>query len=1478
MKDRTAYIVFLINLFQSIWNEVVQPVVVRLVSMPLWTNLIDTQRAQIFESRPKLSKTWNAIQKVHENALGTSGGDSAQNLSEKQRKICVPGSFVPIDYERNFLVYLMQDYFARLEAITSSTKDEKVDEHSAKYLERFLELQIDLLNQLPTRRFYRTLFESMHFIVISRASAYAQKPRAKLFCQLLSILHFYERFEIDDFTGDALTDAQMSTLHYSNVQRAQATAFKKFSENLRKFALSNVAAVDTRASLVKYLEPLTDEELYEFCERLMLVWPRGSRKNENLHKELDRERLVDVIVNHLERRTSQLDSINAKSLYPDETLLWDANAVPNSNFTGEAPLALPKLNLQFLTFHDHLLRNFTLFRLESAYEIREDIEDAVKRIQPRLSAVGQTIMKGWARMALPLSHGIQVTHVAKKIVGEAFPEKVFAEIPYFLPARGDTIRGEWDALKVHDIVFVVSIKAKISDTPSTSGHSAQKKNSKNRSAKTSSNADESGADSDKTKKGEKLNFPEEYGIVAVRGAEVVEILDENGKTISDMDIDAAPRTDKSRARSGGVSRTLKVLLDPAQYHHDLYSGENAPKIQKTASILTADEMAPSDTPAMYKTFNVLVRRSSKENNFKAILETIRQLMNSKFVVPRWLSDVFLGYGDPTASTNIEPAKTIDYVDTFLSVDHAKESFPGKDVQIVGEGADSASDAKSGKDNNGKKSSSASKKKGSAAKKSSSAMDEDLKEEEISGENETDLTAQRDLFKASFEDEDVVKIEVYRKYDENSLESSSRMSAGEKTKIKRNPIKFTPTQVEAISSAMNKGLTMVVGPPGTGKTDVAVQIVNNWYHNFKNERTLLVTHSNNALNQIFEKIMVLDVDERHLLRLGHGGGMLETEKDFSKPGRVNYMLQRRIDLLAKVETLAISLDHPPDVAYSVETAKNFFTITVKAKWEKFQHQIAQDIDSSKKSENTIPSRFPFTAYFQSGHSEKIFGAHLSLDDCVVVANRMWDEIVELFSELEECRAFEVLRSSYDRGNYLLTKQAKIVAMTCTHAALKRGELVKLGFKFDNILMEEAAQILEIETFIPMMLQEHVLGDSEPRLKRVVLIGDHNQLPPVVKNMAFQRFSHLDQSLFTRFVRLGVPTITLDSQGRARSTLAALYAWRYANMEKASSNQKKNTTENAKASEKTSKTSKTSEEGKHASQKTGNGEENSEGLKNLSHVLSQKEFQLANAGFAYDYQLIDVPDYQGMGEIEPNPHFIQNLGEAEYVVATYMYMRMLGYPREKISIITSYNGQKHLIRDVIKQRCAWDPRFGNPSKITTVDRFQGQQNDYILFSLVRTKTVGHLRDVRRLVVAMSRARLGLYIFGRKDLFKDCYELTPTFSKLLQRPTQLQLIKGETYGNVSRAADDFGNDKPEISFQVADVVHMGQVVLPSYQSASSSSIDANAMQTGVNDDREDAEKHEDGNDSDSSDDVAAYEDPELENQDDKMDVANEDKKSEE
>jgi len=152
-----------------------------------------------------------------------------------------------------------------------------------------------------------------------------------------------------------------------------------------------------------------------------------------------------------------------------------------------------------------------------------------------------------------------------------------------------------------------------------------------------------------------------------------------------------------------------------------------------------------------------------------------------------------------------------------------------------------------------------------------------------------------------------------------------------------------------------------------------------------------------------------------------------------------------------------------------------------------------------------------------------------------------------------------------------------------------------------------------------------------------------------------------------------------------------------------------------------------------------------------------------------------------------------------------MRLIGYPAERISILTTYNGQKHLIRDIISQRCKDSRLFGNPSRVTTVDKYQGQQNDFILLSLVRTESVGHLRDIRRLVVAASRARLGLYVFGRQKLFENCQELSQTFGLLLKKPSVLQLVDGEKFP-CSRMIDD---ESTQTVIDIHDVTAMGVIV---------------------------------------------------------------------
>ena len=93
--------------------------------------------------------------------------------------------------------------------------------------------------------------------------------------------------------------------------------------------------------------------------------------------------------------------------------------------------------------------------------------------------------------------------------------------------------------------------------------------------------------------------------------------------------------------------------------------------------------------------------------------------------------------------------------------------------------------------------------------------------------------------------------------------------------------------------------------------------------------------------------------------------------------------------------------------------------------------------------------------------------------------------------------------------------------------------------------------------------------------------------------------------------------------------------------------------------------------------------------------------------------------------------------------------------------------------------------------------------VILSLVRTNRVGYLRDVRRLTVALSRARLGLYILGRRELFESCYELKEAFDRLLKRPDSLMLVTNELFPT-SRALDE----KVEPT-EMTGVEHLGQYV---------------------------------------------------------------------
>lgn len=1166
-KEKVCLLLFFIRTFGSLEVDLVRKQLSKYIAPSIWLNLSDERREKEIAKMPKLRKLF-------------------KQLKDKDAKLSEP-ELEQVNFERSFLPNYIRQLFQLLDQIPAP---DSAFEHPDKkfiliFCERFIEFLIDLDSVSIIRRLFNAILDDSHVLIICKNSNLSRRPDGRLFNQMLDILQFYLRFEIDTTTNEELSLQEISIEHYNRISKLQKIVFKEMPR-FKQFYLATVSQIDSKANLLKFFQTLDVEELKKLALILNYCNPRSLAS-------LSRELIEEILVYHLESFISQIEQINQLSLYPTEKTIWDENLVPSQYYNSENCLAIPKLNLQFLTLQDYLIRNIHLFRLESTFEIRQDIEQSVFQMKPWKNDRNELIYGGWARMALHIDH-FSVIEIKPPKIGEKYPSRVRAEVRVAVSVR-EKVKKEWESLRKHDICFLITLRPKLK-------------------SRTQFNLKES--------------FCEQVGLTYVRGCEVEGMLDQQGKLIEENAAD--------RPYFNNDYRTYRVWLDPNQYYEDMTNGRDD----------------------VYDSFHILLRRKPKENNFKAVLETIKDLINTKFVVPDWIHDLLLGYGDASSAHYSELMNTIDrfnFNDTFLDLDHLRRSFPSSQLKI--------------------------------AENLSSPYT--LRFSDVS-KSEIDVTSS------------VKKYEFFKK-------------------VKKNSIPFTPTQIEAIYSGMQNGLTLIVGPPGTGKTDVAVQIISNIYHNFPQQRTLIVTHSNQALNQLFEKIMQLDIDEKHLLRLGHGEEELETEKDFSRYGRVNYVLSKRLYLLYEVGKLAKSLDVHSDVGYTCETASYFYLHHVLSKYEEF----IDKVERSERHAASVERLFPFRNYFSE--LPELFNGQ-TFEHNLNIANQCFKHIKKIFTELEEFKAFEILRSNLERSNYLLIKEAKIIAMTCTHAALKRRELVELGFQYDNILMEEAAQILEIETFIPLLLQNPEHGVN--RLKRWIMIGDHNQLPPIIKNTAFQKYGNMEQSLFKRFVRLGVPTINLDKQGRARPSLCSLFRWRYSE------------------------------------------------LGDLEHVIREENYLKANAGLSFEYQFVNVEDQNGVGESEPVPYFYQNEAEAEFVVLQFIYMRLLGYPADKITILTTYNGQKQKIREVLKERCGANPFIGEPNKISTVDKYQGMQNDYILLSLVRTKNVGHIRDVRRLVVAMSRARLGLYIFGRFNLFRNCLELQTVFNMLSSRPLQLHLLINEEH----------------------------------------------------------------------------------------------------
>ncbi len=463
---------FLQSVYRTLENAAIRRCALQYLSLPMWYSLSADRLQLELQSHPSLRQHWEEyVSSRGKEAPANDGakdegaddvkgsakkkGRAASTPSKSKRK---PASAAPAPrLQEEWMPRLVAEFLGKIE----KCRDAKLSAESAAYLERLAEWVAELLSQLPTRRFLHAVLCDSHFVVrCNRAlSAAADRDQAASIGLLISSVDSLVHFEVDNQSGEALSAIEVQAAHAERLHRAQQVAYECFREALTDLVFSSTAEIGKPTVLRKHLANLAPEDLFEFARRCGVLSSRDLGSSDVGAPSISVDFVLDVLIDHLGARKGQLDAVNETPLYPTEADLWNAILVPPGDVAskGVAASAHPKLNLQFLSMHDYLLRNYTLFKLESAYEIRQDICDAVRRVAPRQIHNGPVSFGGWARFAVPLT-SFSLNEVSKPNIGEVIPSEVRCTVEVDVSRYQGSVRAEWESLREHDVLFLVSIR------------------------------------------------------------------------------------------------------------------------------------------------------------------------------------------------------------------------------------------------------------------------------------------------------------------------------------------------------------------------------------------------------------------------------------------------------------------------------------------------------------------------------------------------------------------------------------------------------------------------------------------------------------------------------------------------------------------------------------------------------------------------------------------------------------------------------------------------------------------------------------------------------------------------------------------------------------------------------------------------------------------------------------------------------------
>ena len=309
----------------------------------------------------------------------------------------------------------------------------------------------------------------------------------------------------------------------------------------------------------------------------------------------------------------------------------------------------------------------------------------------------------------------------------------------------------------------------------------------------------------------------------------------------------------------------------------------------------------------------------------------------------------------------------------------------------------------------------------------------------------------------------------------------------------------------------------------------------------------------------------------------------------------------------------------------------------------------------------------------------------------------------------------------RINAELFGEARVIACTLVGSAHRLLE----GMKFGTLFIDEAAQALEAACWIPMR-----------RASRVILAGDHCQLPPTVKSIAALR-AGLGKTLMERIAENKPEVVTLlKIQYRMNEDIMRFSSdWFYGGQVESAPQIKYRSILDF---DHPITWIDTSNEENRITIEGEDAPEDSASTSSSSSAANQ------NSDLNFKEQFVG----ESYGRI--------NKAEAELTLLTLAeYFTKIGKQRVlgdsiDVGIISPYRAQVQYLKKLIKKYEFFKP-YRRLISVNTVDGFQGQERDVILISLVRSNDegqIGFLKDLRRMNVAMTRARMKLIILGNKD----------------------------------------------------------------------------------------------------------------------------------